>query len=129
VRRLAGIMKTSTCALHETDLGCRKTSTLLLQLTVREGVCRGPSSGPEPRTELRRGVDESPDTVRVPLAWIALRAFGEIRRDHAAGFMLWGSMGKLRTRKNAENEKKKRRQSQPHCLLERRGRASKQTQS
>ena len=76
------MMKTSTCALHETDLaGCRKTSTWVLQLTVREGVCRGVSFGREPRTELRSKRDESPETVL--LALLAVRGFGGIRRDRA----------------------------------------------
>ena len=78
------MMKTSTCALHETDLaGCRKTSTWVLQLTVREGVCRGVSPGREPRTELRRKRDESPETVLVLLALLAVRGFGGIRRVRA----------------------------------------------
>jgi len=89
---LAGMTKTSTCPLHETDLaGCRKTSTLVLQLTVREGVCRGASSGPQPRMELRRKRDERPETVLVLLALFAVQAFGGIWMERAAGFMLWGS--------------------------------------
>ena len=86
------MMKTSTCALHETVLaGCRKTSTWVLHLTVREDVCRGVSSGLEPRTELRRKRGEIPETVLVILALLAVWGFGGIRRDRAT-VMLWGSM-------------------------------------
>ena len=49
------MMKTSTCALHETDrVGGSHISTCVSQLTVREGgSCRGVSSGTGARTELR----------------------------------------------------------------------------
>jgi hypothetical protein len=48
-------MKTSTCALDETDReGCRQTSTFVFQLTVRAGFCRGVSSDPGGRMEVRR---------------------------------------------------------------------------
>jgi len=90
VRSLAGMMKTSTCVLHETDrLNGRKTSTCDSQsvdrqasweslvdreggswvggsLTVRKGFRRGASSGTDGRTELRWNMDESLETaVRV----------------------------------------------------------------
>jgi hypothetical protein len=85
---LAGMMKTSTCALHVTDReGCRQTSSCELHVTDRGGICRGVSSGSEGRTELRRKRDESLDTV---LVLLVRRGFGGICRNQATEFMLWG---------------------------------------
>jgi hypothetical protein len=96
---LAGMMKTWTWALHVTHReACRRTSTCGLQLTVREGFCRGLPSGPEGRTELRRKRDEPLDTVLellALLALLALQGFGGILRNHDTESMLWGSVGKL----------------------------------
>jgi hypothetical protein len=69
-------MMTSTCALHVTD---------------RTGLCRGLSSGPEGRTELRRKRDE----ILLPmlgLLWllglVGVRGFGGICRNHDTGSIL-----------------------------------------
>ena len=89
-------------SLHETGReGCRQTSTSVvqLQLTVREGLCWGLSSGPEGRTEKRRNRDENFDTGRVLLPLLkreesldkvlvlllellVRRGLGEIWRNH-----------------------------------------------
>ena len=101
---LAGIMKTSTRALHETDReGCRQASTWVVQLQLpdREGVCWGVSSGPEGRRGLRRKRDESLDTVLVLLALLALfvrrRLDGIWRNQDTLSVMLWGFGGKLQS--------------------------------
>ena len=92
-RSLAGTTKTSTCELHETDReGCRHTSTFLFQLTVR--FCRGVSSGPVRRTELRMKSDESLDT-----GLLAVRGFGGSWRNHATESMLGGAWAKVATQK------------------------------
>ena len=96
---LAGMTKTSTCALHETDReGCCHTSTCLLQLTVRGSLCRGVSSGPVGWTALRMKRDESTDTVLL-LGLLAVRGFGGIWRNHATESMLSGTWSKVPTKK------------------------------
>ena len=96
---LAGMTKTSICALHETDReGCCHTSMCLLQLTVRGSLCRGVSSGPVGRTELCMNRDESIDTVLL-LGLLVVRGFGGIWRNHATESMLGGTWGNVPTRK------------------------------
>ena len=91
---LAGMTKTSMCVLHVTDReGFRQTSTCVLHVTDRERVCRGVSEG---RTEPRRKLDESINTVRV-LVLLVRRGFGGIWRNHATESMLWGVLDSFQT--------------------------------
>ena len=96
---LAGMIKTSTCALHETDrVSGGKTSMCVSQLTDRGGFCRGWPPGPQGRAELRRSRDERLDTAIGLTLLITRRGFGEISRMHATGCMLWGRVGKVQER-------------------------------
>ena len=93
---LAGMIKTSISMLHETDrVSGRETSSCASQLTDRGGGCRGLPPVSQGRAALRRTRDESLDTaLGLPLP-LALRGFGETRRNHATEPMLWGAWGKV----------------------------------
>jgi len=90
---------------HETDRGnCRTTSTCVFHLTVREGFCRGVSSGLERQTELRRKREENLDTVLAMLLQLVLpglRGFGGICRNHVTASMLWGVVEVCKGRERA----------------------------
>ena len=97
--------KTSTSVLHDTGrAGFCTISTCVFQLTVREGFCRGVSSGMKGRTELRRKRDENLDTVLAMLLQLVLpglRGFGGIFRIHDTASMLWGVVESCKGRKRA----------------------------
>jgi len=69
------MMNISTCVLHVTALEC---------------FCRGLSSGPEGRRELRRKRDERRDTVLALLALLVRRGVGGLFWNIAPLSMLWG---------------------------------------
>jgi len=85
----AGMMKTSTCELHDTDReGCCQTSTCELHDTDREGLCRAVSSGSEGRKELRRRRVEGIDTVHALSVMLVRRGFRGMFRNQATRSML-----------------------------------------
>ena len=93
---LAGMMKTSIFALHETDRRSGRTnSTCVPKLTDREGFSRRLPSPPL-LVLLRVKRDESLDTVLVLVLSVLVtrRGLGGICRNHATeGSMLWGVVG------------------------------------